>query len=469
VNLKRITLFGIAICLALFLFLETGCRKDRLLEGPSSLSFSTDTVYFDTVFTRLPGTGLPRSRNIQLVVRNTENKSIKTDIRLAGGAASAYRINIDGQATDRVNDYEIRGNDSIFIFVECILEANNLTNPVIVVDSLLFNTGGREQDVKLAAYGWDAYYYRDSILPCNTVWDKTDKPYVVVNSVAVDKNCDLTIKEGVHVYSSANSNIFVLGTLNVEGKKDNEVVFEGNRLQYSYRERPGQWQGIHFIRESKDNQIDYAIIKNATIGIQVDSLPVTGNPNLRISNSIIRNMSNYGIVGLTAQIRAQNCLIHSCGFQSFAGFFGGDYDVRHCTFYGAADANNSHIEPVFSINNFLTDGNTIIRTYDVKYVLVNNIMYGTLENEVTFAFAQSRPPLPSSFTNNLIRVEKPEDFNPSENISNVTPQFTNPSARDFTLQNGSPAINAGLNGIGVGSDILGNPRDANPDLGAYEF
>ncbi len=447
---------------------QSGCRKDRFLTTPTSLSFSVDTVYFDTVFTRLPGSGLPRSRNLQLIVRNTENKSVKTNIRLAGGTASPFRINIDGMAVNQVSDYEIRANDSVFVFVECILEANNLTNPAIVLDSLLFNTGGREQDVKLAAYGWDAYYYQDSILPCNTTWDKTDKPYVIVNSIAVDENCKLTIKEGVHIYSSSNSKIFILGTLDVQGKKDNEVIFQADRLQQSYQERPGQWRGIHFIRESKDNQIDYAIIKNATIGIQVDSLPINANPNLRISNTIIRNMTNYGIVGLTAKIEAENCLIHGCGFQNFAGFFGGDYDVRHCSFYGSADANNNHIEPVFSINNFLTDGNTIIRTYDVKYILINNIMHGTLENEVTFSFAQSHPPLPSVFEKNLFRVEKPANFNPANNIINVNPLFKNPGARDFSLQNGSLAIDSGIT-AGVAKDINGKTRDASPDLGAYEF
>ena len=63
-------------------------------------------------------------------------------------------------------------------------------------------------------------------------------------------------------------------------------------------------------------------------------------------------MSNYGIVGLTAHIEAENCLIYGCGFQNFAGFFGGIYDVRHCTLYGFTSEFNSHIEPVFSINNF---------------------------------------------------------------------------------------------------------------------
>ena len=447
---------------------QSSCRKERFLTQGSSLTFSTDTVYFDTVFTRTPGTNLPRSRNLQLVVRNPESKSIRTSIKLAGGTQGAFRINIDGQAVTELQDYPIRGKDSIFIFVECILEANNLTQPAIVVDSIEFNTNGVEQNVKLAAYGWDAYYFNDSILECSAIWDKTDKPYVIVNSAAVNTNCQLTIKEGVEIYASSNSTLFVLGTLKVEGTAANPVIFQADRLQFSYRERPGQWQGIHFIRESKDNEIKHALIKNATIGIRVDSLSVNSNPNLRISHTEIRNMTNYGIVGLTAEIVAENCLIHGCGFQNFAGFFGGKYDVRHCTFIGVPNQFNSHIEPVFSINNFQTDGQQIIRTFDVEYIVVNNIMWGTLENEVSFAFAPNTTPLPSAFNNNLMKVKEPANF-PVNNLLNQDPLIKNITEGDFTLSNNSPAINAGQPGIGVLLDFNEKSRDAQPDLGAFEF
>lgn len=458
---------------AIFLFVLIGqsCRKERFFKGESTLSFDRDTVFFDTVFTRIPGTKEPRSRNMQLVVRNKESKTIKTSIKLASGSASAFRLNIDGIAANEVNDYEIRGGDSIFIFVECILEANNLLNPAIVVDSILFNTQGKRQDVKLAAYGWDAYYFNDSILPCNTVWDKTDKPYVIINSVAVDKNCQLTIQKGVHVYASPNSKIFVLGTIVINGEKDKEVIFEGDRLQHAYKERPGQWGGIHLIRGSVNNIVNYAIIKNGSIGIQVDSIPENANPNLVVTNTIIRNMTNYGIAGQTATIVANNCLIHSCGFQSFVGFFGGDYDIRHCTFYGYSNQDNNHAEPIFALNNFLTDGNgNVIRTFDIKYVLVNNILYGTLENEVGLSFVASKPPSNLSvFQNNLIKVKKPENYNPANNLVNIDPILKDINNRDFSLTAISPAIDAGLTGTGVLLDITGKSRDAKPDIGAYEF
>jgi len=47
-------------------------------------------------------------------------------------------------------------------------------------------------------------------------------------------------------------------------------------------------------------------------------------------------------------------------------------------------------------------------------------------------------------------------------------QFTNSTSTDFTLQSGSPAINAGVD-LGYTSDYAGNAIEGLPDLGAFEF
>ena len=50
---------------------------------------------------------------------------------------------------------------------------------------------------------------------------------------------------------------------------------------------------------------------------------------------------------------------------------------------------------------------------------------------------------------------------------NADPLMTNPAGDDFTLQVGSPCINAGV-GVGLTRDYAGNPVGALPDIGAYE-
>jgi hypothetical protein len=48
------------------------------------------------------------------------------------------------------------------------------------------------------------------------------------------------------------------------------------------------------------------------------------------------------------------------------------------------------------------------------------------------------------------------------------PLFINPAISDYHLQAGSIAINQGIN-LGIPTDLDGKPRDAKPDIGAYEY
>ena len=53
----------------------------------------------------------------------------------------------------------------------------------------------------------------------------------------------------------------------------------------------------------------------------------------------------------------------------------------------------------------------------------------------------------------------------------ANPLFTNPSAGNFTLQAGSPAVDSANSAFSVGTDLAGNPRPsgAGLDRGAYEY
>ena len=125
------------------------CNKDILNTSPDfKLTFSNDSIIFDTVFTSLG------SATHRLKVYNRGNSKIKiSDIRLEKGAASDFRINVDGEATFDKQNVVIRGGDSLFIFARVTIDPNNVANPFVVEDRLIFNINGNEQSVKLIAWG----------------------------------------------------------------------------------------------------------------------------------------------------------------------------------------------------------------------------------------------------------------------------------------------------------------------------
>lgn len=477
--MEHLKKYPIAIILFAFVILSlfANCRKENFYTGSANLSFGSDTIYFDTVFTRLPGSPYPRSINKQFVIRNPYNDHIKTSISLAGGSSSPFRINVDGIPTNDLKDYEIRPKDSIFVFVECTLEPNNQTQPALVRDSIIVSTNGSIQEVQLAAYGWDAYYFQDSVLECNAIWDKTDKPYVVVNSVAVDNDCQLEIKPGVHIYSSGNSQFYILGTLKVNGTKEQPVVFQADRLDRRYENTPGQWIGLHFYRFSKNNEINFAEIKNAIIGVRVDSLSVNSNQKLTMRNSIIQNCSNIGLLGITADVAVDNSIIHNCGSYTFLGYFGGNYNLRNNTFvnYNIGFSRN---DPHFVFNNIQLDQNdNFVRDYNISYNVQNCIIYGSNEDEIQFDISSANPPSSAMIQANIIRT-KNTDLNFNGNLLNVghtsSPFFKDVIFEDyfnynFELDSLSPAIDNGvILSPALNTDFENNPRDGTPDIGAYE-
>lgn len=465
----------------LFVLILTSCRKETtFLKDAGTLNFSEDTVYFDTVFTRLPGSPYPKSVNKRFMIRNPYKQKVNVNVRIMGGSNSAYRMNVDGLTGREIRDVEILAEDSAWVFVEATLDANNQTNPVLVRDSIEFETNGNRQYAQLAAYGWDAYYFKDSVFTGTTTLFKKDKPYVIVNSIFVDEGATLNIGPGLHFYSTTNSvyidtakkkfnisTINVLGTMNINGTKSEPVIFEGDRLDNAFENVAGQWRGIHYYRGSVNNTVTHALIKNAGIGLWVDSLPESGQYNLVVRNSIIRNMSAYGFLGLTASVLFENSLISNCTYNTFLGYYGGKYFVNNCTFHTGS---NGRRDPHVLFNNILRDENKLpIKYYELLIQVRNSILWGPLESELGFDINEDKI-IGFNFEYNLYKSKV--QITGSGNLRNPDsnyPQFENVSKSDFHLKSGSPAIDKADPNTATILDLEEKSRGGNPDMGAYEF
>ena len=449
------------------------CRiEDEFTTDPSAkLQFSLDTIYFDTVFTQLDSGGVrPISVTQQIRVINPNNNAVKTNIRLSGNFPSVFRLNIDGQSTNQVYGKEIYGKDSLIIFVQCYIQAGSQNLPFVVADQILFETNGNVQDVDLVAWGQDANYLFNDVLDCNTGnlrWT-ADKPYVIYDSILVPEGCVLTIDAGARIHSYNKSSILVAGTLIVNGTANNPVIFEGTRLDGDYKELSNQWAGIRFLPRSKDNVITGSIIRNGYIGVEVDSQSVNSNPNLTITQSQIYNMSAVGIVGYSAHVVAANNLITDCGQFGFFGALGGKYQLVHNTI-ASYNTKFNRQNPILVFDNtpYFDQQNNIVARYNLSFELVNNIVYGSLEEEFLInTHTQGLPITTPIISYNLFRT-KQGGLNANGNVINKDPLFENFIINDYRLKANSPSKNAGIH-TNILFDIKNNPRNTKPSMGCWE-
>ncbi len=473
-----------------FLFITlafSSCRKNVITTDMNDkLSFSADTLKFDTVFTARG------SATREFKVYNPHNNPIIiSKIGLGGGGNSPYRLNVDGVAASSHTDVRIEANDSIYVFTEVTIDPNIGNIPFIVKDSVLFETNGNPQQVNLEAFGQDANYVGTtgelSILTCGggtRVWNDP-KPYVVLGFLLVD-SCGLIIEAGTRVHFQGGT-VFAQGGrlpsgllyvtsngyLDVRGQLNNPVRFLTDRIEPEFEDVPGQWGGIILDKGSTGNVFDYAEIRNSNVGILVDSAA-----DLTISNSIIYEATNSGLLGIHSQITASNCLIYDVGQNNVQLVYGGTHKFYNCTFANfATNPFISHQEMVVLVNNFFVveyeNGSREVFENDANVLFENCIVYGSRSDEVAlYKLDDAMADLNFTFDHCLIKADT-LNTSTSAFINPVfdDPLFVDEGDYDYRLDTMiSPAIDAGRTpSISLPVDLDGNSRVGDTDIGAYEF
>ena len=499
-----------------FLILWSSCRKDfEFSPSTGDLEFSKDTIYLDTVFTNIGSS----TYNLKVYNRSNNDILIPT-VKLGQGQNSNYRLNIDGMAGKEFENIELLAKDSMYIFVETTIDINDFVNSgtYLYTDQLQFDSGSNQQNVELVTLVKDAIFiYPDQdnttgiietlilnvdgesietdiqgrYLETNELTFTNEKPYVIYGYAAVPNGETLIVDAGARVHFHANSGLLVAegaslqvnGALSTDSELlENEVIFEGDRLEPLFSDIPGQWGTIWLFDGSIDNFINYATIKNATIGILSDGNPNSSNPKLTITNSQLYNHSNFGVLGRNTSVNGENVVFNNAGQSSFAGTFGGRYNLTHCTIGNYWDSSFRQF-PSLLINNFMLDENNTAYLADLSEADFNNcIIFGNDNIEILMDEIQDNAvDFNFKFTNCLIRFDSGStnlgpnyNFSNAEhyenNIFNQQPDFKAPYENDMIIGDDSNA-----NGIGnsiyasqVPNDILGVNRTSSPDLGAYQ-
>ena len=499
---------GILCCLVLW----SSCRNDfETVASTGNLEFSKDTVYLDTVFSNIGSS----TYNLKVYNRSNEDINIPT-VRLAQGEASNYRLNVDGIAGKVFENVQVLAKDSIFIFVETTFDINNLpTNPneFLYTDQIVFDSAGNEQKVELVTLVKDAVFLYPELFPDGTTETlnfgvdengedilikgfylddseltfTNEKPYVIYGLAAVPGNKTLTVEAGARVHFHSESGIIVdeNGSMKVMGQAssdpvalENEVIFEGDRLEPAFSDVPGQWFTIWLNTGSINNEFNFTTIKNSLIGLRVDNSQVT------LKNVQIYNNAIAGIRARTGVIDGENIVINNSGQSSLALQLGGSYEFRHCTFANYW-TNGFRTFPAVSIENVLQVGNETFGADLIKANFTNCIIYGNERRE--FLFSKSdQVAFNFKFENCLVRFEDPTgefgndplyDFsNPSLYTTtkfNVDPVFQNTEMNNFNIETGTSGAE-GIGKINIRPDkdlngiTRGNSEQDRPDAGAYE-
>lgn len=459
----RIVIFILFTAISSFFI---SCKKTGFIDSPNALLFtSVDTLHFDTVFTTVGST----TQSFKIFNGNDQKLRI-SNIELAGGSNSVFKINVDGASGTSFNNIEIAPNDSMYVFVAATIDPSNNTNPFLVQDSIRIEYNSNENFVQLDAYGQNANFLHNAKVTKDTMWSNK-LPFVIIGGLTVEEGNTLTIEKGTKVYCHAGTTIAVNGTVKAIGEKydSTRIIFRNDRLDEYYNDLPASWNGILFTETSISNELSFASILNATNAVVVRNPSQNSNPKLRLSQCIIDNASNAGLYGIYSSINAVNCLISNCG-ENVKIVAGGDYTFNHCTVASYSNNFLTHNAPVLSIND-VDDNN---QTFPLTANFNNSVFYGDdglITDEINLQQTGNNA-FNVNFENVLYKGNAAALANFTNSIQDLDPLFVSIDAFanifNFHLMQGSPCIDTGkLTATTI--DLDGNEREQNPDIGCYEY
>ena len=365
------------------------------------LRFSADTVRFDTVFTGAA------SASAEFRIYNPNDVGRRFDALMGGGAASAFRMNLDGEGGTAIADLEIPARDSLFCFVSVNITQTDQTDLFNAFDSIRFVLeSGAVQCVRLSARGQNAVRLRGRRIEADETLSSR-LPYIVYDSLYVAEGVTLTLAPGTRLYFHKDAVLDVAGRLMAQGSRDSVIVMRGDRLDYLLPDVPydvldGQWGGIRLRGTSYGNLLQWCDIHGGSWGILADSADAS-QLKMSIVSSVIHNVQINGIQAEGCRIKVANSQITNAGV-TCVDITGGWSEFTFCTIAGFS------LWSVGSQAVLLSDrrGRTGVPFLGAHFR--NCIITGRHESELITHFADSvKDSAPYSVSNSLLMVRDTTD------------------------------------------------------------
>ncbi|MDR1562784.1 MAG: hypothetical protein LBS54_06860 [Dysgonamonadaceae bacterium] len=452
------------------------------------LSFSTDTVSFDTVLTAVNSP----VKFFRFYNRNNRNLTVSS-ITTEHGADSPFKINIDGFAGSAFENLELRAGDSVYVMVNVKPSESGENNIVRISDRIVFVTNGINQFVELEAYGQDAFHCKDIFIDRDTTLSAI-KPYLIHGKFTIGEGVSAVIPAGSVFFMNNDAEFIVEGNVMMLGEEGNPIVFRGSRTDYlplakplQYDLIPNQWGGIRFSAGSYGNVIDNVRIRNGRYGL--DFLPsTTAQKKAVLRNTVVTNAPGCLLSAVNCDISAENCEFSNSGDINLR-LSGGAYQFIHCTVanyyptFPEAGWKKSAHRLVMLSNSATLDNETVVLPLE-SADFYNTVLASVRKDSVILAAVAEKASFNYKLMNCLLTDKFFEDEKVAGCVFDAHPDSIFVDCKgsdaagedflfDFSLKESSPARNAANPGFSQAAplDIRGNSRleDGFPDIGAYEW
>ena len=463
------------------------CQENTISEDPNlQLTFSHDTMLFDTVFTAMG------SSTRKIMVYNPNKNAVNIEqVRLQNGAY--FHINLDGENNiDKLRNLVVRGGDSLFLFVRAYIDPQSEDSPVLIEDKIAFGVNGKTQQITLQAYGQniEKIQGKNGLKIYPSLHLTSTKPYVIYDTVVVSG--ELVIDKGTTIYMHEGALIHAYGSVYAEGSKEEPIIFRGDRTDrlfdsVPYRMVSGQWDGLYLLYDGQGSTPEYKLnfveVLSGSVGLYAYSSDTHACPHMSLTNSRIHNHSVYGLILQNIDAEVVNCEISNCA--SYCVYLaGGKHEFVHNTiaaYYGYPYTTlNIHTNPIAEDVAAVYINNLSKKMAKTQSSFKNCIITGGRKNNVVVA-----TPLPENyegiFIGNYMQADSlPESY--AENnvyateadtavFNNIYYRYKEYHYYDFGLDSLSPArgIADSITTLSYPIDRSGIQRKAKADAGCYEY
>jgi stringent starvation protein B len=313
----------------------------------------------------------------------------------------------------------------------------------------------------------------------------TDAPDGTTSTGATDRNNAFHLHTDMKIYGGFD------GTETLLSQRDaatNITILSGDFISDDIVTGSGSTLSI---TDNTENAYHVMITANLTVASVIDGFRIKGG-NANGNGTITYQSKNYFAFtgGGMFNESSSPTITNTTFLYNTADDAGGMYNsssspiITNTTFlHNAADNGggmyNSSSSPIItnttlSYNTAVDDGGGM---YNIRSspTITNSIFWENLKNNSNITFGAGITIHFSSPTVSYCLTQAGSFYDGVNNIgtgiiNNQDPLFVDAANGDFSLQNCSPAINAGTaTGITQTTDILGNPHVGIVDMGAYEF